>query len=205
MRHVQGEGPYRIAGWSAGGTIAFEMARQLRDAGQEVAFLGLIDTSADYRALGLAAVPETGNADVDDVAAMLAGLPQHPLGEAMEQLRQTGDLAALFAQGRRSGMFPAELDDMSLRRQLAVRASIRRAVAAYALQPLDLPVSLFVAQQERRDDPALGWRATMGSRLDVVPVPGTHYSLMEPPQIQTLAAALSAALSTAQGGTVDVN
>src|SRR5581483_1998115 len=36
MREVQPEGPYLLAGWCFGGTIVFEMARQLHDAGQEV-------------------------------------------------------------------------------------------------------------------------------------------------------------------------
>ncbi|MET0264840.1 MAG: amino acid adenylation domain-containing protein [Duganella sp.] len=49
IRTVQPQGPYRLAGWSAGGTIAYEMANQLIGADQQVEFLGLIDTRADYR------------------------------------------------------------------------------------------------------------------------------------------------------------
>ncbi|MFE0458753.1 amino acid adenylation domain-containing protein [Kitasatospora sp. NPDC058965] len=36
MRQVQLEGPYVLVGWSLGGAIAFEMARQLDDLGQQV-------------------------------------------------------------------------------------------------------------------------------------------------------------------------
>ena len=42
---VQPRGPYYIAGWSLGGPVAFEMACQLREAGEEVAYLGLIDAT----------------------------------------------------------------------------------------------------------------------------------------------------------------
>ncbi|MGE5340111.1 MAG: amino acid adenylation domain-containing protein [Candidatus Omnitrophota bacterium] len=38
-----GRGAYWIAGWSLGGTIAFEIVRQLEQVGEQVAFLGLID------------------------------------------------------------------------------------------------------------------------------------------------------------------
>jgi len=45
LRGVQAEGPYRLAGFCFGGVVAFEMARQLRSAGEEVAFLALIGVS----------------------------------------------------------------------------------------------------------------------------------------------------------------
>jgi amino acid adenylation domain-containing protein len=41
-----GSGPYFIAGWSIGGTIAFEIARQLEKEKEQVAFLGLIDSKS---------------------------------------------------------------------------------------------------------------------------------------------------------------
>jgi len=46
VRETQPGGPYLIAGWSAGGHIAFEMANQLAAQGQRVGFLGLLDSSA---------------------------------------------------------------------------------------------------------------------------------------------------------------
>ena len=49
IRTVQPEGPYFLLGWSLGGVLAFEMAQQLYRQGQEVALLGMIDTSAPAR------------------------------------------------------------------------------------------------------------------------------------------------------------
>lgn len=43
MKHVQPEGPYCIAGWSIGGTIAAEMARILEADGEEVGCCVLVD------------------------------------------------------------------------------------------------------------------------------------------------------------------
>ncbi|KAK3301404.1 polyketide synthase [Chaetomium fimeti] len=43
MKHRQPEGPYSLAGWSAGGVIAFEIVYQLVTAGEEVANLIIID------------------------------------------------------------------------------------------------------------------------------------------------------------------
>lgn len=46
MRIAQPAGPYHLVGHSAGGVVAFEMAQQLRAAGEGVALLGLLDTCA---------------------------------------------------------------------------------------------------------------------------------------------------------------
>ena len=46
IRRHQSKGPYLLAGYSGGAFHAFEMARQLRAAGEVVDFLGILDTSA---------------------------------------------------------------------------------------------------------------------------------------------------------------
>ena len=43
LREVQPHGPYVLVGWSFGGALAYGVAQVLRDAGEEVAFVGLID------------------------------------------------------------------------------------------------------------------------------------------------------------------
>ncbi|MBN2312143.1 MAG: amino acid adenylation domain-containing protein [Candidatus Hydrogenedentes bacterium] len=44
MRAAQPEGPYLLGGWSFGGTVAFEMARQLCEEGEEPGLVALMDT-----------------------------------------------------------------------------------------------------------------------------------------------------------------
>ena len=46
IKQVQQEGPYYISGWSLGGIIAFEMARQLEMGHDELKFIGLYDAPA---------------------------------------------------------------------------------------------------------------------------------------------------------------
>ncbi|MCP4661638.1 MAG: hypothetical protein GY856_40065, partial [bacterium] len=50
LRAVQPRGPYQLAGWSFGGLVAYEMARQLVAAGEAVASLVLIDAGAPVAA-----------------------------------------------------------------------------------------------------------------------------------------------------------
>jgi len=49
IRSARPHGPYFIGGWSAGGTVAYEVARQLRAAGGDVALLAMFEAApADY-------------------------------------------------------------------------------------------------------------------------------------------------------------
>jgi amino acid adenylation domain-containing protein len=48
IRKVQAHGPYYIGGYSMGGTIAFEIAHQLLQAGEKIHFLGLFDSWATF-------------------------------------------------------------------------------------------------------------------------------------------------------------
>ena len=43
MRKIQPHGPYLLGGYSFGGVAAYEIARNLRAAGEEVALLMLFD------------------------------------------------------------------------------------------------------------------------------------------------------------------
>ena len=45
LRTIEPDGPYRLAGWSFGGVLAYEMAQQLAAAGGVVEFLALLDAN----------------------------------------------------------------------------------------------------------------------------------------------------------------
>ncbi|KAJ3840238.1 Alpha/Beta hydrolase protein [Lentinula raphanica] len=44
VRAIQQSGPYHLAGWSFGGYLAFEVARQMQEAGEDVAILMMFDS-----------------------------------------------------------------------------------------------------------------------------------------------------------------
>ena len=62
IRSVQPRGPYFLGGFSFGGLVAFEMAQQLRQSGQQLALLVLIDpTPPRCSDVGAREVPSTGS------------------------------------------------------------------------------------------------------------------------------------------------
>ena len=121
---MQPAGPYRLGGWSLGGLIAFEMARQLTEAGQEVELVALIDTLPPAAAPGLPPATEEElvawflqdlarllGHDVAVVPAELVGLP------AREKLERAAQLA------HAAGLLPADLGADRLSPMLATFAA----------------------------------------------------------------------------------
>ncbi|NBI50345.1 thioesterase domain-containing protein [Burkholderia sp. ISTR5] len=66
IRERQPEGPYRLAGWSFGGLLAYEVAMQLVGRDQGVEFLGMVDTNPPPTSMAprLAAVPAAPGAQL---------------------------------------------------------------------------------------------------------------------------------------------
>ena len=91
-RHVeavlqgQPEGPYVLCGWSAGGLLASEMARQLREQGKAVDRLVLIDTHPPW------SLPEKGLTEGtelrDAFARFETGEPDLTSGNSSESSRR---------------------------------------------------------------------------------------------------------------------
>lgn len=58
IRQVQPHGPYHLAGWSIGGVIAWEAARQLEEAGESIARLLIVDSALAEPAAAYVAMAE---------------------------------------------------------------------------------------------------------------------------------------------------
>ncbi|GII05874.1 non-ribosomal peptide synthetase [Planobispora takensis] len=80
LRRVRPRGPYLLAGWSMGGLIAHAMAVELREAGEEVGLLAMLDAYPGREAAPderdvlpelLAAIGYEGSGEIDDVVAFV--------------------------------------------------------------------------------------------------------------------------------------
>ena len=182
LRAIQPEGPYALVGHSFGGTVAYELARELIAEGQEVSFLGMLDTP------GPGQMPERFANRAEEVAYIcyVLGAPL-PVSELLlsgpeDQLQR----ALAHVEERTS----ARWNKNDFRRLVqAFHASIE-AMFAYCPQPTDVRVTFFRAEQRRRMDPINpdeAWRDLARGGLDVYPVPGDHLTMIAPPNLDRLA------------------
>jgi thioesterase domain-containing protein len=193
VREVQPVGPYRLAGWSFGGILAYEMAAQLIGQDQAVEFLGMIDTyhpSAAANGAGDAGhgeylpLPILRGEDAGESDGMGPGERASAASEA--------DLGAFATERREKGLLPGHLTaDEAREVQDRLRISLL-SLRGYSPRPVPLPVHLFVARDDDGVDPWRGWQALLDHvSISATPVPGTHLSMMEAPNVESLGRALS--------------
>ncbi|MDX9625458.1 non-ribosomal peptide synthetase [Pseudomonas fragariae (ex Marin et al. 2024)] len=200
IRHIQPQGPYRVAGWSAGGTIAYEIAHQLTGAGATVEFLGLVDTTSDYRHLfdaqegGYAHLDE--RPDFDEIEALLRLLPPDVRQGPVRHLAAARDFEALLAYTQVQGLLPEGIESDLAKRYLALIRSIGLALYRYRPPALPVRVTLFSAMGENRSDISMGWEALMPKeQLQVISIMGTHHSIVKEPDIRELGRAILEAVT----------
>ncbi|NPC86792.1 hypothetical protein HPC49_52485, partial [Pyxidicoccus fallax] len=165
IRSVQPAGPYRLMGWSMGGNIAFELARQLEAQGEEVELLALIDAYA--RPLDRLAP----NTDLGEVAKELLASELQQLPEHLDHPR----IAALHQR---------------LERHL-------RLLSTY--EPGTYGGELVLLQATDVVDPSIqahdnGWHSLVSQGIKVHGMPGNHYTILRPPNVQCLVEQLRAYL-----------
>jgi oxalate---CoA ligase len=181
IRAVRPQGPYILTGHCFGGVIAFEIARQLRAADEDVPLLLLLDAPA----------------------------PGYP--KALPRLQRYPGAAwrLLMGEGTRALVREAAAHVRALRgvRQRAETpgedeaALIRRTMHSYVPQPLDRPIvqvmaSDFQASTRVLEDERLGWRDFAGAGFSVVNAPGDHNSFLLSPRVDELALQLGAFFRT---------
>ena len=205
IRAAQPRGPYRLGGWSIGGVIAYEMAHQLRNAGEEVELLALFDSLAPVRSRGeesgFGSAGETAEptAEPDDalllagLARDLGGLSGRPVAIAPAELAgldPEAGLARVIERVRAAGALPAGLSAEQIGRLWRVFRANVRAVRAYTPRPAAGRTAIFVTLGNPERDSLgadLGWGRLVGGALAVSDLPGDHYSLLREPDVQELA------------------
>jgi amino acid adenylation domain-containing protein len=208
IRAAQSHGPYWLGGWSAGGTVAFEAARQLRDAGEEVALVAMVDPQAPDGAQ--AGSPPTQVELFRDYARSIVTEDQALLAGLVDELRvlpAEEQLAGLSRWIARHGGQVMDTELERVGRAIAVFAATARAVRAYRdPPPFDGPVALFVASQGRAEDgkgPELlprRWRPFVRGELFVHVIPGAHAELVLDPAAAPLAAHLGEVMQRLRDG-----
>jgi len=101
LRASQPQGPYHLAGWSAGGLLAQEVAVQLQAQGEPVAFVGLLDAPWPATPQALAGTPPGSLADAERQALLawvaqvaMPTAPDSPEAQALvQQLQRWADPA----------------------------------------------------------------------------------------------------------------
>ncbi|WP_328507690.1 polyketide synthase [Streptomyces sp. NBC_00391] len=194
---VYPDGPCLLGGWSFGGFVAQEAARQLTAAGRDVRLVVLIDS--------VRPLPRPEGTPAERIRAHFTGFARHVADAyGVELTLPYDELAATEDDGERVDTVlralreAADVPQAALDHQRSSYLDLRigeahrpgrhdgRVVLYRATEPAPHTVR---DPAYERDDEALGWDEVC-PRLTVVRVTGHHLSLLDPPHVDEIAAHL---------------
>jgi arthrofactin-type cyclic lipopeptide synthetase C len=204
IRDTQPVGPYRIAGWCVAGLLAYEITQQLLEEGEEVQFLGMLDTDPPNIP---EFIPNTPKEQLLQLFALSLGRSKDDKDRALlEELRYMSerfDFEALFSKCREMSVLPPQLADLTTRELetfLSCVQMLRQAKLDYTPQPVSIPVHLFEATDTTTEN--------LRQRFwdDIVPsdllkrhrVGGDHNSMLMSPNVEHLGSYISRLIASSE-------
>ncbi len=208
IRKEQPTGPYYLGGSSLGGMVAFEIAQQLRAAGERVSLVAMFDSwTPDYRA---------------EVVSWEERTLSQKIAHHLDQIKTQG--VAYFADRARSRVEWLQYK-VEATRQRGIRLvknvwlrtgqplpeylltfhreeTYGNMYDAYQPQPYDGKLTLFRAtERSAKDqfDPTLGWNDIGVGEIEVIESPGEHGWMVREPHAEVLAVALRDCIDRAAG------
>jgi thioesterase domain-containing protein len=196
IREVQPKGPYHLAGWSLGGVIAFEVARQICEQGDQVATLALFDAGL------LTSAQEVSEADFLPLIMALFPDDEHLSLEEVRQLEPKAQMKFFVERAAQAGIVPIDQEMLGMQIFQVFQANVK-VVHEYLPQVYPGKITLFRPEEQAKtgelfEDQALGWGPYAAGGVDVVMVPGDHAHMLHPPAVKQLASSLEACLLAAQ-------
>ncbi|MBD2244331.1 non-ribosomal peptide synthetase [Nostoc sp. FACHB-888] len=197
IQTLQPNGPYFLGGYSFGGVVAFEMARQLQDQGEQVGIIVMLDSCRpgySWRAplikrvfLHLNKIVQQGPAYLWQRAVRWSYWRKSNLQNAYNR----------YLEGA--------LDLPATDKHLKIIDINTQAVSEYIFSPYLGRAILLRTEDENRDeaigteyDPQFGWGEIVAGGLDIHYIPGSHLDLLNEPYVQVVAEKLKNFLIQAQ-------
>jgi thioesterase domain-containing protein len=210
VRGVQPGGPHLLGGWSMGGIVAFEMARQLHEDGEEAALVAILDS---WSPVIHRIVPDDAYLLSELVRdhSLQQGVPAALSYEELRVLAPEARLRRVLQVAQDAGLVAADVDVSWLRRSLAGYRARREALLRYRPAPYPGSLVLFRAREADEEllatlaaglgidvsDPRLGWGAYATGTVTVETVAGNHSTMCFEPNVHLLAGSLRGAIERA--------
>ncbi|TSD66543.1 amino acid adenylation domain-containing protein [Inquilinus sp. KBS0705] len=194
-------GPYAVAGYSLGGLIAYEMAKQMLAMGKEVKMLAMFDTYADQTKnldSRLVNMLKDGWFLIKQVAYTPVLFAQDPKRTIEYKSREISRrIQRIFKKifpdkVKKKEGFSAYTDEINEKSLTAQRN--------YQLTPVDIAVELFRAKKKTfymDDFKYLGWKPYALKGVHVHDIPGEHNTIFAPPNDKQFAEVLQKCLDKA--------
>ena len=204
IRERKPHGPYMLGGWCAHGVLALETAQQLRQQGQEVALLVMLESINPRRIREQARwTRKIATLQVKMNLLQFEYAYLRSLGKQQARDYIAGRLSRKINGLQTAFRSPWQNSDSNeIRLTRATPLDVLYAAAAnYQPYAYDSPVLLMRSEHSVfgfANDPVLGWGNYLGKDVEVCRTVGNHYTMYVEPNVNELAQKVSARLKQAQ-------
>ena len=191
------DGPLALAGYSLGGIVAYEMARQLLDMGKELIMVGMLDTYIEpfyftSSPLGqrIAKANFYKNWAIFDYKMMLRNGDYFRTRVKGKIKRVKGKFVKTQTKKAKNSIQNNHLDP-------ELKEVVNKALTSYRFAPIECKIDLFRASEQTfymHEPEKLGWNEIAISGVDVHHIPGNHSSIFSPPHVNETARVIQAVL-----------
>jgi amino acid adenylation domain-containing protein len=190
IRSIQPVGPYRLAGWSFGGLVAYEIAIQLLGRDQIVEFIGLLNSHCPT-ASNRVETSRVKNAQQHRLLKICESKAVEKIVSALGADVENMAFDKLFAKCREEDALPWYLSNTTAsvaRKYISRMVAHEHAIGNYSIYPISAQVHLFstvdksVANEMARGKAGdmMGWSAVLSPRqIQSIEVPGNHSSMID--------------------------
>ncbi|WP_457811528.1 amino acid adenylation domain-containing protein [Sinorhizobium meliloti] len=208
IREIQPRGPYRLAGYSSGGILAYAIAQRLLSLDDAVSFIALIDVTLPANPSSISPTQMIREVVLDSFESL-----DDESFEALERFTRQSSIAQLLEKAQQIGAIPLDRDLQNVVLMYEKSVQFHAALQSYRVPSLPIEVHQFYATEpliSRRvppdeasigpeaSSPMRGWDRVLGAAaIHAVPIPGRHDTLMSVPQNRVV---LARAISRALGG-----
>ncbi|MFI1369898.1 thioesterase domain-containing protein [Streptomyces griseochromogenes] len=175
VREFDPEGPYCLAGWSFGGLVAMDMARQARASNLEVGMLVVIDSVLPSEPVRKRTTEDA--ATIDSLLADISGLrsiddPHGIRADAVGVMRAVGVSDDILLLGHDA-----------VESHLRIRKSQLQATASFVPRPVDCGLWLYTALDNQWMDSLEAVWSPFVNTINVSDLAADHFTIMRLPSI----------------------
>ncbi|MBD0371761.1 MAG: amino acid adenylation domain-containing protein [Pyrinomonadaceae bacterium] len=206
VRSVQPEGPYILGGYSLGAVIAFEMAQQLIESGEEIALLAVLDEEAPGSPSGGINPARLVHTALNFPYWLSDHVIKRPAREVTADVRRHlkrvarnlfSRIGPLHVEAHRENL--EDMLDVALLpdNHRRVSEALFEALSDYEARAYNGRVTLFRTRAQpifRALGKDKGWKELAAGGVDVRLVPGNHLNMYDEPHVQVLAREVKACL-----------
>ncbi|MFN6465859.1 MAG: non-ribosomal peptide synthetase [Nostoc sp. DedVER02] len=197
IQTLQPDGPYFLGGYSFGGVVAFEMARQLQEKGEQVGILVMLDSCRPGYSWRMPFLKR--------LFLHFKNLVQQGPSYLWQKVLKWSHWRKENFQNKYRGYLEDVLPLVETDKHLKIINANTQAVSEYIFSPYLGRAILLRTEDANRDeaigtryDPQFGWGNLVTEGLDIHYVPGSHLDLLKEPNVQVLAEILRNCLTQAQ-------